>query len=316
MANVSHELRTPLNAILGYAELIAEGVYGQIGDEQKEALDGILESGRNLLALINTILDLAKVESGKIEVNVGDVGVHDVVQAVVTEAAALAKDRPYVPSASCPARVVIATDGTKLKQILTNLVSNAIKFTEQGSVTVEVKPTISGGCTIYVRDTGVGIRPEHQSLIFEEFRQVDGSSTRKFQGTGLGLAIAKRFSQLLGGTLEVDSRYGSGSTFILVLPPDARTPLANAGVKKTRTVPPTLSPFRETKSNPAVPQVSSGSPLLPTAGPAASSPHNQVTTAVVPPPKPLPPNSPAPPAPSTKPAATQPAQPPHSERSK
>ncbi len=222
LANVSHELRTPLNAILGYAEIITEGIYGPVTGEQREGLAGIEESGRNLLTLINQILDLSKVESGKIEVYVTDVPVHDIVQAVVSEAQPLSKARPYKVEARCPSRIVIKTDAAKMKQILTNLVSNAVKFTEQGSVIVTLQSTESGGAAISVRDTGIGIKRDDQQLIFEEFRQVDGSSTRKYQGTGLGLAIARRFATLLSGTLTVDSVPGHGSTFTLTLPPEPR----------------------------------------------------------------------------------------------
>jgi signal transduction histidine kinase len=222
LANVSHELRTPLNAILGYSELITEGVYGSITDEQREAIDGVTESSRNLLVLINQILDLSKVESGKVELYVTETPVHDVVNAVVSEAQAATKDRPYKVRALCPTRVVIKTDAAKVKQILTNLVSNAIKFTEHGSVTVEVRPADDGGCAIAVRDTGIGIRPEDQQVIFEEFRQVDGSSTRKYAGTGLGLAIARRFALLCGGSLAVESTLGKGATFTLRLPAEPR----------------------------------------------------------------------------------------------
>lgn len=224
LANVSHELRTPLNAILGYAEIIGEGIYGPVTPEQKEALDGIGESGTNLVVLINQILDLSKVESGKMEVYVTDVAVHDVVHAVVAEAQPLAKQRPYKVQASVPVGMVIKTDGAKVKQILSNLVSNAIKFTEKGSVTVEARPLTGGGVAVSVRDTGIGIRREDQQMIFEEFRQVDGSSTRKYQGTGLGLAIARRFAQLIGGQITVDSQPGAGSTFTLLLPQEARRP--------------------------------------------------------------------------------------------
>jgi signal transduction histidine kinase len=222
LANVSHELRTPLNAILGYSELINEGIYGPVTEEQKEALDGIEESSRNLLTLINQILDLSKVESGKIELYVTDVAMHDVVQSVVAEALPLTKDKSYRVQAVTRVGVVIKTDGAKVKQILTNLVSNAIKFTERGGVTVELKASPDGGCSVAVRDTGIGIRPEHQTIIFEEFRQVDGSSTRKYAGTGLGLAIARRFAVLCSGSLAVESRPGVGSTFTLTLPAEAK----------------------------------------------------------------------------------------------
>jgi signal transduction histidine kinase len=223
LANVSHELRTPLNAISGYTELMEEGIYGPVTDDQKEALEGVEESSRNLLTLINQILDLSKVESGKIEMYVTEVPIHDVIQAVVAEAQPLCKDKPFKVQARCPTRVVIKTDGAKVKQILTNLVSNAVKFTDKGGVMVELKPDSDGGCSVAVRDTGIGIRPEDQQIIFEEFRQVDGSSTRKYSGTGLGLAIARRFAILCSGGLTVESQHNVGSIFTLRLPPEPRS---------------------------------------------------------------------------------------------
>ncbi len=223
LANVSHELRTPLNAILGYTELIAEGIYGPTTGEQVEALGGVEESSRNLLTLINQILDLSKVESGKIEIYVTEVVMHDIAQHVAAEAQVLLRDKPGLKlSVVARSRIVVKTDAAKVQQIVTNLVSNAIKFTDRGSVTIEITPTKDGGCNLAVRDTGIGIRKEDQQLIFEEFRQVDGSSTRRYAGTGLGLAIARRFALLLGGALVVESSAGSGSTFTLTLPPEPR----------------------------------------------------------------------------------------------
>jgi signal transduction histidine kinase len=223
LANVSHELRTPLNAISGYTELIAEGIYGPTTNEQLEALGGVEESSRNLLTLINQILDLSKVESGKIEIYVTEVAMHDIAQHVAAEAQILLRDKPGLKlSVVARSRIVVKTDAAKVQQIVTNLVSNAIKFTDRGSVTIEITPTKDGGCSLAVRDTGIGIRKEDQQLIFEEFRQVDGSSTRRYAGTGLGLAIARRFALLLGGALNVASSTGSGSTFTLTLPPEPR----------------------------------------------------------------------------------------------
>jgi signal transduction histidine kinase len=224
LANVSHELRTPLNAISGYTELIAEEIYGPITPQQKEALGGVDESSRNLITLINQILDLSKVESGKIEVYMTEVAIHDVAQAVASEAAPVAKDRPYRVEIDCPERIVVKTDRAKVQQIVTNLVANAVKFTERGSVKVACRPIPAqegGGCTISITDTGIGIRPEHLEIIFEEFRQVDGSSTRIYQGTGLGLSIARRFARILGGDVTVTSKLGVGSTFVLRLPAEA-----------------------------------------------------------------------------------------------
>jgi signal transduction histidine kinase len=234
LANVSHELRTPLNAILGYTELIHEGIYGPTTGEQREALDGVEESSRNLLTLINQILDLSKVESGKVEIYITDVAMHDIAQHVAAEAQILLRDKPIKLNVVAHARVVVRTDAAKVQQIVTNLVSNAIKFTDKGQVTVEVRPTGQGGCSVTVRDTGIGIRREDQQLIFEEFRQVDGSYTRRYSGTGLGLAIARRFAHMLGGTLTVESQVGVGSVFTLTLPPEPRLrpPTPPTGVPK------------------------------------------------------------------------------------
>jgi signal transduction histidine kinase/HAMP domain-containing protein len=253
LANVSHELRTPLNAILGYTELIHEGIYGPVTTEQREALAGVEESSRNLLTLINQILDLSKVESGKVEIYVTEVAVHDIAQHVAAEAQVLLRDKPLKLTVVAPSRIVIKTDAAKVQQIVSNLVSNAIKFTDRGSVTIDLKPTRDGGCAIAVRDTGIGIRREDQQLIFEEFRQVDGSSTRRYAGTGLGLAIARRFAHLLGGAITVESTLGVGSTFTLTLPsePRARPPAPPAagrisGTMRTVT-PPSLPTAQRTK---------------------------------------------------------------------
>ncbi len=248
LANVSHELRTPLNAISGYTELIAEEVYGPVSEQQREALSGVEESSSNLLTLINQILDLSKVESGKTEIYITEVAIHDIAQSVSSEAQHVAKDRPYRIEVDCPQRIVVRTDRVKIQQIVTNLVSNAVKFTERGSVKLHCRALPDGGCTIAVTDTGIGIRPEHHEIIFEEFRQVDGSSTRVYQGTGLGLSIARRFARMLGGDVTLDSRPGGGSTFTLRLPADsgreapspAPQPSTDPAPRKRPTLPPPL----------------------------------------------------------------------------
>ncbi|MCA1664621.1 MAG: hypothetical protein LC659_10190, partial [Myxococcales bacterium] len=140
----------------------------------------------------------------------------------IAEAQVFLRDKPLEIEVVANTRIVVKTDAAKVQQIVTNLVSNALKFTDRGSVRIEVTPTRDGGCAIAVKDSGIGIRKEDQQLIFEEFRQVDGSSTRRYSGTGLGLAIARRFAHLLGGTLTVESTVGVGSTFTLTLPPEPR----------------------------------------------------------------------------------------------
>ena len=224
LANISHELRTPLNAIIGYCELISDGIYGDVNGEQITALAGIDESGKGLLQLINQILDLAKVEAGKMTVHLEEIDIVDVARSVAQEAAGLTKDRPYKVTLSAGGPKRVRTDGPKIKQILTNLVSNAVKFTLKGRVEMRVRAEADGGCTIAVQDTGIGIKPADMKIIFEEFRQADGSYTREFGGTGLGLAIARRFAVMLGGSIAVESEPGVGSTFTLRLPREAAMP--------------------------------------------------------------------------------------------
>ena len=218
LANVSHELRTPLNAIMGYTELIRDGLYGQVTEEAQDATSGVLASSANLLRLINQILDLSRIEAGKMEVRSEPVDLQALVAAVIKEAEAMGRDRPYRVQLECPRDLRIHTDPARLQQVLTNLVANAIKFTPQGSVTVKVSGDPQDAVVISVADTGIGIRPEHLEIIFEEFRQVDGSSTRRYGGTGLGLAIARRLAKMLGGSLAVQSTFGSGSVFSLTIP--------------------------------------------------------------------------------------------------
>jgi signal transduction histidine kinase/HAMP domain-containing protein len=242
LANVSHELRTPLNAIMGYSELIRDGLYGPISGGAEEAISGVLESSSNLLRLINQILDLSRIEAGRMDVHYETIEVYALVSAVIREAEAMGRDRPYRVQLSCPRELHLLSDAAKLQQILTNLVANAIKFTAQGTVEVLVF-TEGTDVLIAVRDTGIGIKPEHVELIFEEFRQVDGSSTRRFGGTGLGLSIARRLAEMLGASIAVESTFGVGSTFTVRLPrmPPPR-PILLDGRRDIDSLPPISSP--------------------------------------------------------------------------
>jgi signal transduction histidine kinase len=218
LANISHELRTPLNAILGYAELMSDGVYGAVNPEQVQSLAGVNESASSLLTLIDQILDLSKVEAGRMKVRMKEVDLNHLVREVVGMSAALTNNRPYDVTEQRPEGPLrVRTDPTMVRQILVNLVSNAIKFTKEGSVELVAQETDTDDVLVAVRDTGIGIRPEHLEVIFDEFRQVDGSSTRQHGGTGLGLAISKKFASLLGGDIQVQSTPGKGSSFTLVL---------------------------------------------------------------------------------------------------
>ena len=215
---MSHELRTPLNAILGYAELLFDGIYGQLPDRPREVLERIQNNGKHLLALINDVLDLAKIEAGQITLTLEDYSLPEVVKSVVTATEPLATAKGLKFTAVLEELMPMAHgDARSVSQILLNLVGNAIKFTDQGEVEIRAK-TDEGQFVLTVRDTGPGIPDADQERIFGEFQQIDNSNTRKKGGTGLGLAISKRMVEMQGGTISVDSVLGQGSTFRVVLP--------------------------------------------------------------------------------------------------
>jgi signal transduction histidine kinase len=218
LANMSHELRTPLNAILGYTELILDNIYGEVGERVREVLSRLEKSGRHLLALINDVLDLSKIEAGQLTLALSDYSMPDVVQTAVTAVESLAAEKRLALKVSMPPDLPMGRgDERRIGQVLLNLVGNAIKFTELGEVRVEVS-ALDGAFRVAVADTGPGIAPEDQEKIFHEFQQVDSSSTRKKGGTGLGLSIAKRILEMHGGRIWVESSPGQGSTFWFTLP--------------------------------------------------------------------------------------------------
>ncbi|MEK0084255.1 ATP-binding protein [Benzoatithermus flavus] len=221
LANTSHELRTPLNAILGYTELIQDGIYGEVPERIRAVLDRVQGSGRHLLGLINDVLDLSKIEAGRLVLSTNDYAVPAVVHTVVTATEALAAEKGLDLRIEIAEPLPLAHgDERRITQVLLNLVGNAIKFTEEGEIVIRVETT-DDGFHIAVEDTGPGIALPDQKRIFEEFRQVDSSSTRRKGGTGLGLAIAKRIVELHGGRIWVESALGRGATFHLVLPRQA-----------------------------------------------------------------------------------------------
>jgi PAS domain S-box-containing protein len=218
LANMSHELRTPLNSIIGFSEVLGERMFGDLNGKQEEYLNDICTSGKHLLSLINDILDLSKIEAGRMEL---DVTTFDMPQAI-DDAVTLMRERAGQRGIVIQAEVAepvrdIRADERKVKQVLLNLLSNAIKFTPvDGRVDVRVMQT-DGSVEVSVSDTGVGIAPEDQETVFEEFRQV-GASAAKHEGTGLGLALCRKFLELHGGTIWVKSQLGSGSTFTFTIP--------------------------------------------------------------------------------------------------
>jgi signal transduction histidine kinase len=218
LANMSHELRTPLNAILGYAELLVDGIYGVLPDRPKGVLERIQNNGKHLLALINDVLDLAKIEAGQLTLTLEDYALAEVVRSVVTATEPLATSKGLKFTAALQDDMPMGHgDARRVSQVLLNLVGNAIKFTEAGEV--EIRASAAGGqFVLTVRDTGPGIADADQEQIFGEFQQIDNSNTRNKGGTGLGLAISKRMVEIQGGTILVESVLGEGSTFRVVLP--------------------------------------------------------------------------------------------------
>jgi signal transduction histidine kinase/HAMP domain-containing protein len=218
LANMSHELRTPLNAILGYTELIIDSIYGEVPEKIKEVLERLEKNGRHLLGLINDVLDLSKIEAGQLDLSLNEYSMGEVVQTVFTSVEALATEKKLDLKVMVPKDLTNGKgDEQRIAQVLLNLLGNAIKFTEEGEVRVEV--TVSNETfLVSVFDTGPGLSEADQKRIFEEFHQADGSSTRKKGGTGLGLSIAKRIVEMHGGRIWVESTLEKGSIFWFTLP--------------------------------------------------------------------------------------------------
>ncbi len=260
LANMSHELRTPLNSALILARLLADNAAGNLDREQVQFAESIYAAGNDLLNLINDILDIAKVEAGKLEVRPEPVAIGSVLQAMRTLFApqAEAKGLALALEAAPGLPQQLSTDRQRLEQVLKNLLANAVKFTERGSVELRVEPDGPGQLRFVVRDTGIGIDPSQHELIFEAFRQADGTASRKFGGTGLGLSISRDLARLLGGDLTVDSVPGQGSRFTLVLPLQAPA----AGTARARPAPAPL-PWRQ-----AAPVAATPRPTQAPAGPA------------------------------------------------
>ena len=211
LANMSHELRTPLNAILGFSEVLAERMFGEVNEKQAEYLQDILSSGRHLLSLINDILDLSKVEAGRLELELGRFHLPTALDNALTLVRERATRHGITLTQSVDAGVGdIVADERKVKQILLNLLSNAVKFTPEGGRVGLTATAAEDGVTIAVSDTGIGIAPEDQAAIFEEFRQVGREDARKQEGTGLGLTLAKKFVELHGGRIWVREPGGPG----------------------------------------------------------------------------------------------------------
>jgi PAS domain S-box-containing protein len=218
LASMSHELRTPINALIGYASLMLDRIYGDLTPRQEEGLTRIQGAAQHLLALINDILDLAKIEAGRMPLHLDDVKLGDIITEISQQIEPLVKKKKLTYQVELPSSdLLLHTDRTKVKQILLNLLSNAVKFTHQGGVWLNVSKD-EEDLRFDVRDTGIGIRETDLESIWEDFRQVDQSRTREFGGTGLGLSITRKLVDALGGHVFAQSTFGKGSTFTVILP--------------------------------------------------------------------------------------------------
>ncbi|MDQ7030077.1 MAG: hybrid sensor histidine kinase/response regulator [Ardenticatenia bacterium] len=220
VSTVSHELRTPLNIIIGHAEILQDELFGPLNEHQRRYVDNIVRSARHLLDLVENILDMSKIESGKLELNMQPFDVEEAVQEVHVLLKPMADRKEIkVRLRIDPNLKTVVADRLRFKQILYNLMSNAIKFTPNGGrvdVTLERLP--DGWIQLTVRDTGIGIPKDHLETIFERFRQLDSSFSREWEGTGLGLSLTREFVRLHGGKIEVQSEVGKGSIFTVLLP--------------------------------------------------------------------------------------------------
>jgi signal transduction histidine kinase/CheY-like chemotaxis protein len=223
LANMSHELRTPLNSIIGFSRVILKGIDGPVTDLQHQDLTAIYNSGQHLLGLINDVLDLAKIEAGKMELSFDEINITDIITSVMSTASGLVKDKSIKLVRNIHGDMpTVRADAIRIRQVLLNLLSNAAKFTDEGEIVVDasIQPSPAGLAEILisVSDTGPGISPDDQEKLFQAFSQVDNSPTRKTGGTGLGLSISQQLIQMHGGRIGVHSELGKGSTFYFTLP--------------------------------------------------------------------------------------------------
>ncbi len=236
LANMSHELRTPLNSVIGFSRVILKGIDGPINETQAQDITAIYNSGMHLLNMINEILDMSKIEAGKMELQLDEMSVPDVINRAVASAAGLVKDKPIqVVTQIEPDLPLIQADEVRIEQVLANLISNAVKFTEQGTITIGAEQKFTNRnrdeIVFTVSDTGIGIAPEYQSRLFQQFSQVDDSPTRRTGGTGLGLSICRSLVELHGGTIGlINSNTGEGSVFYFTLPLTGETTTITADV--------------------------------------------------------------------------------------
>jgi len=219
LASMSHELRTPLNSIIGFSDILLEGLDGELTERMDQDVRLIRGSGIHLRDLIGGILDMSKIEAGRMDLRYEDIDVVQVVGEIVATAKPLSDEKSlYLDLHIAPEVEIVEADRMRFRQIFYNIVSNSIKFTEKGGVTVDIRMNDENFLLVSVQDTGIGIKPEDVAVVFEQFRQIDGSLNRMASGTGLGMPITKNLVELHGGEIWIESTYGFGSTFLFTMP--------------------------------------------------------------------------------------------------
>lgn len=217
LANISHELRTPLNTIIGYTELMLDGAYGALNDTQRDRLEKVVRNGRNLLNLINDVLDLSHMETGRVALDCRMVHTPELLDDVLVIIEPLAAQKGLTVIRDYDDVPDVYADDMRLRQIITNIAANAVKFTHAGTITLRAR-AMNGAVRFEIADTGIGIPREAYSRVFAEFEQIDSSTTRRYEGTGLGMAISKRLVEMHGGTIWLESTPGQGTTFFVTIP--------------------------------------------------------------------------------------------------
>lgn len=218
LANMSHELRTPLNSIIGFTGLLLMQMSGEINEEQKKQLNLVKNSSKHLLSLINDILDISKIEAGKVELFIEEFKLDDIVREVVESFSPAVNEKGLKFLKEIPGGITLYSDKRRFKQVLMNLVSNAVKFTDQGSIKIEAKVLKDKKLNMCVTDTGIGIKKGDMNKLFKSFQQIDMSSTKRYEGTGLGLHLSRNLVIIMGGDMSAKSEYGNGSKFTFTLP--------------------------------------------------------------------------------------------------
>ena len=218
LASTSHELRTPLNSIIGFTGIILQGMSGEVNEEQRKQLTMVKNSASHLLSLINDILDISKIEAGRVELSLEEFSLDGAVREVVEPLSSVASEKGLELVTEVPAGITLFSDKRRVKQVLMNLVSNAVKFTDQGSVKITARVPGDENLEVRVIDTGMGIKKEDMDKLFQPFQQIDVSLTKKHEGTGLGLHLSKKLADLLSGDISAKSEYGRGSEFTFTMP--------------------------------------------------------------------------------------------------